>query len=89
MPSILGGSTPTAPRASGSSRAVEWARGFIPLGHTSIPCPCFPQPELGKAAVEGQALRPPKAPVFLESLLAPPAGPLWLQPPAPGCKGRE
>lgn len=55
VPSVLGGATLPEPLG-----AVEWAHGFGPPGHTSIPSPCFPLPAWGKAAVGDQALTPPK-----------------------------
>lgn len=80
----MGGNAPGAPGACSSSRAVEWARGFGPPGHTSIPSPCFPLPALGKAAV-GDLGTPPKPLCFGVT-----PGPHWdavAAAPSPGLQG--
>lgn len=79
----------TLPQPLGPPAAAELsngARGFSPLGHTAVPCPRFPQPALGKAAGEGQALTTP-CPCVLGSLLSPSCWHAVAAAPGPGLQG--
>lgn len=72
MPSIrgAGGERSRSPWGLQQQRSCQTGSWLQSRGAHVRPCPCFPQPALGKAAVEGEVLTPP---CVLGSLLSPPA----------------